>query len=1279
MPTSMGGINIRIGTDISKVEGGTKEASAILKRFKDDLKRIKLEGVIQGDPFKSVKEHLRTTRTTLDTVFDGWQKSVTDMSPALSKFARKSKMTSEAVIKSWQNIAKKTKTLSADIMGGFDIGAYGYKVKHPEKIGKGGWIPMQEFFSKPAIQELRQNLKNSYKYLTEDGKEGVSKFLDALRRNVKTRGGDLKKRLEELQGYLKEAGKGVRKDLTQLGKELQLAYKKQLGYETGESLRQAKSTEAALQRRRREVVKLIVEEKKLRTEMQLGMRVDKNKVALMNNLASRQELGAKLTRAQTRELNKLRKEQEKSRKAGGFFQPGWFKERARWFVQLRLYWGAYRTLGSAVRDLVEYEYQLARAMRTARSETKSVTEITQNYSDAMKEAVAIHGIGWIEVGEALYQLGSAGLSAEESLAALNSTLSLIKGTEGDVRDVTKAVAGLYNNFGDQIKDVTSLEEKFAYINNVIADLWTRHQVEIDELVQGFRHLSAMGKVAGLTFEEMGAMLGILNDHLIKSGRAGRSLQNVLMRMSRQPVKFARAFGIAFDPTKPLDFLNIMGLLSDRMKKGTLTAYSLSTSFEYLGLRGAPTFQTLLQYWEDVREEIGKVGDDEEALAKLEEKLLGTMRGRWQQLLGNLRKFTSESSPVMDFFKNITTGAMKGLSDLLSTHRAAGVTKEYLSIRDAKKRLEFIKSLTRQQVEAIRVGREALEIGLRSRPATGFRREGGAGMEAQTRIDAMVLIERIWKRLAPLRKAEEDRTKRDLDNIQKKINLNQKLTDSEFDLIRASKEKYEAMFLDPDINLSQKIKWREKELKIRDKDLKLAKEYERGAKVRGEDVQTIREAESQTLEIMKERVRVENSYNSLRKKRENIELKGIDTQIKALETERTTLKEITYSEDVGNRLIVIDKALTKLDSDREDILAKIRDIDKTDVKLNEDLRAIAGMVTEQERKRREEERKRLILKKEINDLEDERYEVEKKGGDNALKLLEIDREIAKIKKEQLGYSRELSEANENIYRYLHPFVNAFKNIEESLKDSKELVSYIYETFFGGIGKGIGGVLDDITGGFQDQKQEVEELKEEVADLKEEYEDALSEGNVERAEDLNREINQLNQEINNLEDPLYNLGEAFKKFFKDLIDEIRATINEWIALEIVMGIAKKFTSTKIGGFIPGTEVIPGKATGGIIPQIKSFQSFSQGGITSRPSIAFLGDNPSRKELVIPEENISSNSVSGYTRDSSQPINIVNLFTENDIAHVMAGTSGKRVILNTIGEDMRKRGPVSRQTKV
>jgi TP901 family phage tail tape measure protein len=234
------------------------------------------------------------------------------------------------------------------------------------------------------------------------------------------------------------------------------------------------------------------------------------------------------------------------------------------------------------------------------------SEIIERFGKEGTAAMVKFGEEAKTVGEVLYKLGSAGLQARESLAALNSTMSMIVGTEANITQATNLVAASYNNFKDNIVGVTTLQEKFKYLNDVITATFQFHQVSLQELTDGYKTLIAMGKNSNMTFLEMSAVLGTLNDHLIRSGEAGRSMQTVLSRISKESTVFAKAFGIQIDPHAPLDILDILKQINARMEEGALTTEEVSKVFDRLGLRGARTFITLTENYKKLEDNIERL-------------------------------------------------------------------------------------------------------------------------------------------------------------------------------------------------------------------------------------------------------------------------------------------------------------------------------------------------------------------------------------------------------------------------------------------------------------------------------------------------------------------------------------------------------------------------------------------------------------------------------------------------------------------------------------------------
>ncbi len=288
---------------------------------------------------------------------------------------------------------------------------------------------------------------------------------------------------------------------------------------------------------------------------------------------------------------------------------------AAWMAGFQVVFGMLDKFSKALISVVDLQRAVVRAMRTTRSELMSTSEIYKAFTNVMIESRMRTGSAIEDLGEIMYQLGSAGLSAEESMAALNSTLANIIGTEADVRNITKLIAGIYNNFADSIVKVNgamtslsatskewtesliesaTLTEKFTYINDLLVAAFRDNQVEMMEMRDGLKFMIQSSKMANLELSEMVGILAFLNNHMIKSGQAGRAMRVILSKLTKDAAGFAEAFKIEIDLQKPLDFLEIMRKLNERFKGEAATVEELGKVFKKLGLRGAEAFNLIMR-------------------------------------------------------------------------------------------------------------------------------------------------------------------------------------------------------------------------------------------------------------------------------------------------------------------------------------------------------------------------------------------------------------------------------------------------------------------------------------------------------------------------------------------------------------------------------------------------------------------------------------------------------------------------------------------------------------
>jgi len=1304
MAVSIGGIQIGVGVDVSHLLDGFNAAKANIETFRKDIAKIRVEGLVKGDPFSATRKHLSKTREAINDVFKSWATAMKDTTKDINKFAALSKKSTEKIMKDWAKLGGKRKIELASELTTFanlkEKFGFGEVAGRAPKGGRAMW----QWFSSADISELNKYIQK-WKRATPEVAKALQDFSNRFTSGIKTSKKNAEAEFKKLYNTLKGARQRVVNEYKGFGEDLRKAQLRQTRIEWAAKGAEARSPEALMKRRREALLKLTVAYRRYYLEREKGYNVEAMNEAIGKNLLARQRWGAKLTKEQTKELKRYNKELAKQKAGEYLFSKQWMLNRARWFVQLRLFWSIYRNTIEAIKDLVDYQYQLARAMRTAQSETMTTTRVTEAYADAMKSAVVIHGVGWKDVGEALYQLGSAGLTAEESLAALDSTMSLIVGTEGDVRDVTKAVAGIYNNFADTITHVNTIQEKFQYINNVIAATWKSHQVEIEELTMGYKRASMMADKVGVNFLELTSMLGVLNDHMIKGGRAGRSLVSVWSRMSRGIHEFSREFNIAIDPNKPLDFMDIMTRLSAKLSKGKTSVFEVAAAFERLGLRGAPTFITLIKNWDEVSEAMADISRDSDALAKNEETLLDTISGRWKQFLGGLRVYVTEAEGIISYLKDV----LKEGADWFESKHMQRVEQRLIGLAKTRplgavniatgKPNQFL----RDEIRLLSV-REKIAL---KEDAILYSREGGWGWTKKE-------IE-YWKAILEI-----------LDDIEIATKKKKKEEATTLKITETLAEKKVRM-ADTNLAIEERILIAEELLakatqKVEDREADLNRERAKAIPIYANIVGNAKLLE----EAMKERIALERTLARLRKEwsgpatKQTIESlqmqkEDLDYENKQLqaESDRYALKGVTSDEE--EKMLAISKRQYEIAVKQLELELRISRI-KGEGVLETGKKALRGVeearaakllrdekihnqaIAELKRQQTIETNKLLIAKDkeislakignaeaiEILKLEKDRLDIRLKDLDIVEELVKKDADaVDRIHNKRRRIEIEITENLEKQRRAMHPLYDAYKKIEASVKSVNEFISDITVQTARGIAGGLTDIVYDLTGGFQEQQQEAENLKGRLAELNKEYNNLFEEDEG-RAKEITEEMARLRKEIDDLEDPIHNLKEAFKDFFKDLIDQIRKAIIQWIALRAVQA-GMSWAGFNIGGNAGG--VSPGdlgyanwggwtlpKKTGGILPEIKAFKQFSSGGITSRPTLlALAGDNKSGRELIIPEENIKSDEVSGYVREGGGDIYIGNFITEGDLLAATAGANGKRVVINHVLEDIDNQGPV------
>ncbi len=316
----------------------------------------------------------------------------------------------------------------------------------------------------------------------------------------------------------------------------------------------------------------------------------------------------------------LNRETKKERTGGGV--SGMLRGRMQWFLLLRVFWEMYRVIGAISEALKDLDEATSRAMRTMKSEVGDSFDVVREKVEGTITQVAVAtGAAYKDIGEALYQLSSAGLSAEQAIAGVNTVVTFATVTETSMTDASKLLAGAMNNYGAALGSANSEAEKMAQIGGTLTYVWERNQIDMSEMVQGLNQSINSAQLAGLQFDQLAVIIGNLGTMMIRSGRGGRSLRSAIVQMASKGQEISAAFGTTFDPNKPLAFMSIMGQIHAQFSDMEKTVTVTDKIFKIFGKRGAPAVLAMLKNWEKIRKEIKGIGSPMEIAVNQNLKLL----------------------------------------------------------------------------------------------------------------------------------------------------------------------------------------------------------------------------------------------------------------------------------------------------------------------------------------------------------------------------------------------------------------------------------------------------------------------------------------------------------------------------------------------------------------------------------------------------------------------------------------------------------------------------------
>jgi len=203
-----------------------------------------------------------------------------------------------------------------------------------------------------------------------------------------------------------------------------------------------------------------------------------------------------------------------------------------------------------------------------------------------------YGITMDNAATGLYQLASAGLSAEESMMVLNNTLKLSMAVQGDHNTISKLTTQTIFGFGLEMSDSAALTDKFAHSIN-------KSLIEYQDLASAVKFAMPFFVSTGQSVDQLLGSLEVLTNRALEAGIAGRGLRQALAEFAQHANDNEAAFaklGVEIVNTDG-SFKQLTEIAKEfqvAMGPAASDVELMTTLLEDLNVRGATAFVHLVQ-------------------------------------------------------------------------------------------------------------------------------------------------------------------------------------------------------------------------------------------------------------------------------------------------------------------------------------------------------------------------------------------------------------------------------------------------------------------------------------------------------------------------------------------------------------------------------------------------------------------------------------------------------------------------------------------------------------
>jgi TP901 family phage tail tape measure protein len=295
-------------------------------------------------------------------------------------------------------------------------------------------------------------------------------------------------------------------------------------------------------------------------------------------------------------------------------------------------------------------------------------------SDVAREIGVTTTFAAHEAADAFYFLASAGLSAEQSIAAMPRVAAFAQAGMFDLARATDILTDVQSSLAMDSADATENLANMAEISNVIVGVATLANASVEQFGEAFMRAGARIRLVGVPIEEAAAVLGAFARQGIKGAQGGEALSIILRDLPRAADKNAQAFrdlGIRIEEAdgtfRPMadiveDFEKALGGLSSTQQAAIFSQLGLTRSVadniaQLLGLSDTiREYEADMKLMGDVTQEVAdkqlQSFSNQIALTRAQFTNIALTIG--EALAGPLRQFNlwlREQTPAIEAFVN----------------------------------------------------------------------------------------------------------------------------------------------------------------------------------------------------------------------------------------------------------------------------------------------------------------------------------------------------------------------------------------------------------------------------------------------------------------------------------------------------------------------------------------------------------------------------------------------------------------------------------------------------